>query len=177
MENLTLLVSAPDAKILVNHLIYLVAKNECYIEESRFMALGSELGGMLRIAGSWNAIAKMEDALQQLKSENQIWLEFKRSTHLKLAGEYIPYLVQIVGINKPTLINEMMHFFVEQNIQPTDLQTDSFKTNYSDTKMLTLVTRLQIPGNINIADLRERFMLLCEELNVDGILEPEKSIK
>lgn len=177
MENLILLLLAPDAQTLLNQLIYLVAKHECYIEESRFMALGHDLGCMVRISGSWSAIAKMEDALHTLKTESQVWLDFKRSPPLKLDGDYLPYLVQVVGINRPTLINEIMHFFIEQQIQLTDLQTDSFKTSYSDTKMLTLVMRLHVPGNINIADLRERFMLLCEELNIDGILEPEKSIK
>lgn len=177
MENLCLLFLAPNAKSLINHFIYLAAKNECYVEESRVMALGSELGGMMRIGGSWNAVAKMEDALQTLKNDPSLWLEYKRSAPLKLADEYLPYLVQIVGINRPTVINEVTHFFIEQLIQLTDLQTDSFKTSYAQTKMLTFIMRIQIPATINIADLRERFMLLCEELNIDGILEPEKSVK
>lgn len=177
MENLTLTFLAPNAKVLADELVYLAAKNECYIEESRLMALGGELGGMMHIAGSWNAIAKMEDALLVLEKKPELWLKFKRSVPLTLESDHLPYLIQIMGINKPTVINEVLHFFIEQQIQLTDLQTDSFKTQYAETKMLTLVMRIQIPASINIADLRERFMLLCEELNIDGILEPEKSVK
>ncbi len=178
MEDIILLLLAPDTKTWVNDLLYLAAKHECVVEESRFMLLGAEWGGTMRISGNWNAINKMEDALTALKAEQPtLWLEFKRSAPLKLTGDHLPYLVQIVGANKPTFHNEVAHFFVEQDIQLIDMQTDGFKSYYSDTKLLTLLLRIHIPTTINIADLRERFMLLCEEVNADGILEPEKSIK
>jgi glycine cleavage system transcriptional repressor len=178
MENIILLLLAPDTKTWVNHLLYLAAKHQCTIEESRFMLLGTEWGGMMRIGGNWNTLNKIEDALVALKTEQpQLWLEFKRSTPLKLTSDHLPYLVQIVGANKPTFLNEVAHFFIEQDIQLIDMQTDGFKSSYSETKLLTLLMRVQVPTTINIADLRERFMLLCEEVNADGILEPEKSIK
>jgi len=178
MENIVLLLLTPDAKTWVNHLLYLIAKSQCTIEESRLMQLGTAWGGMMRVSGNWNAIAKMEDSLLALKAEQpQLWLEFKRSALLKLAGDHLPYLVQIVGVNTSSFLNEVAHFFIEQDIQLIDMQTDGFRSNYSDTKLLTLLIRIHIPATINIADLRERFMLLCEEVNADGILEPEKTIK
>lgn len=177
LESLVVLLQAPNTKILVDDFIYLVAKNDCYFEESRFMALGKSIGCMARISGNWSALVKMEDALHVLKEQAHVWLEFKRSPGLKLNGDHLPYLVQIAGLNKPNLINEITHFFVEQDIQLLDLQSDSFKSSFSDTKLINLVLRLHVPAEINIADLRERFILLCEEVNVDGILEPEKNIK
>lgn len=178
MENIVLLLLAPDTKTWVNHLLYLIAKQQCHIEESRFMVLGKQWGGMMRISGNWNAISKMEAALIALKEEGVfLWLEFKRSDTLKLVGDHLPYLVQIIGVNKPSFINEIAYFFIEQGIELIDLQTDAFKTNYSDTKLLNLLLRIHIPTTINITELRERFMLLCEDVNADGILEPEKAVK
>ena len=83
----------------------------------------------------------------------------------------------MLGANKSTLIQDITIFFNAQAIQIIDLQTDGFKSVYSDTKLLNLFMRIHIPTTLNIADVRERFMLLCEDLNVDGILEPEKTIK
>lgn len=178
MENIVLILLAADTKTWLNHLLYLVAKHQCHIEESRFMVLGTEWGGMMRISGNWHAISKMEEVLLALKTEQPfLWLEFKRSTTLKLAGDHLPYLVQIIGVNKPSFINEVAYFFIEQEIQLIDLQTDSFKSHYSDTKLLNLLMRIHIPTTINITELRERFMLLCEDVNADGILEPEKTVK
>lgn len=176
-DSLVVLLRAPNAKTLVHDFIYPVARNGCYFEESRFMALGESIGCIARISGNWNAIAKMEDALHTLKENTHLWLEFKRSPGLHLVGDYLPYLVQIAGQNKPNLINEIAHFFVEQGVQLLDLQSDAFKSTFSDTKLINLVLRLHVPADLNIAELRERFILLCEEMNVDGILEPEKSIK
>ncbi len=177
MENLIVLFLAPNAKVVVDDLIYLAAKSACHIEESRLVMLGNEMSGIMRITGSWNAIAKMEDVLHTLKTKSNWWLEVKRSPLLKLDSDHLPYVVQTVSMNKPAIMNELTHFFTGQEIQITDLQTDTFKTSYTDTKMLALVMRVQVPATINISDLRERFMVLCDELNVDGILEPEKGIK
>lgn len=178
MENIVLLLLAPNAKTWTNQLLHLITKHQCYIEESRMMILGTEWGGMMRLSGNWNTIAKLENALLAFKkNQPSLWFEFKRSALLKLTGDHLPYLVQIVGINKINFLSDVTYFFTEQEIQIIDLQTDSFKSNYSETKLLNLLMRIHIPGTINITDLRERFMLLCEEVNADGILEPEKTIK
>jgi glycine cleavage system transcriptional repressor len=178
MENIIILLRSPNPKEWVNHILYLLAKHQCTIEESRLILLGSEWGGTMRISGNWSAIAKVEDALNALKAEQpHLFLEFKRSALLKLTEDHLPYLIQIVGVNKAAFINEITHFLVEQDIQLVDFQIDSIKSNYSETKLLALFIRVQIPAQINIAELRERFMLACEEANVDGILEPEKGVK
>jgi glycine cleavage system transcriptional repressor len=179
MEDIILLFSAPDAKTAIDSFLYLVAKQEGSIEESRYMLLGAEWTGMMRISGNWHTIAKIEKELFALKeSQPELWLKFKRSILPKFPENHLPYVLQIVGVNTSTLLNEVAHFFIEQDIQIIDMQTDVSKSNYSDTKLLNLVMRLHIPTNsINISDLRERFMLLCEDNNVDAILEPEKTIK
>lgn len=178
MESLILLSLTPDPKVWLDQLISLASKNQCTIEESRCTRLGTEWGGTMRIAGNWNAITKMESALLALKEKHpEFWLEFKRTLPLKLIGDHLPYLVQVIGANSPEFLDNIIHFFVEQDIELIDVQTDGFKTNYADTKVATLLMRIQIPTAINISDLRDRFIMLCEEVNVDAILEPEKSIK
>jgi len=178
MENIILLILTLDPKTWVNQILYLVAKHQCFVEESRCSVLGTEWGGSLRISGNWNTLAKLEDALTALQNEQPgLWLKFKRSPVLKLTEDHMPYLLQIVAVNTPNLLNDLTLFLVEQDIQLIDFQTDAFKSNYSETKLLNLLMRVHIPATINISELRERFMLLCEDLNADGILEPEKSIK
>jgi glycine cleavage system transcriptional repressor len=177
MENILIFLFTSDLKIWSNHLLPLITKHQCTVEESRSLLLGTEWGGMMRVSGNWNTIAKLEDALVTLKEEQpQLSFEFKRrrSAPLKLAGDYLPYLVQAVGVNKPNFLNELIHLFVEQGIQLIELQTDIVKSNYAETKLLHLLMRIHVPATISITDLRERFMLLCEDMNADGILEPEK---
>ncbi len=174
MEYLTLTFVASDPSSAIQNLIYLAAKHQCHIEESRMATLGNDFAGVLRIAGNWNNIAKMETALKDTSNDTSLQVQFKRSQPLKLAGNFLPYLSQVVALDTPGLVYEISHFFSNQNIYILDLQTEPFQTSNSDTMMLTLSLRINIPAESNISDLRERFMILCDELNVDGIIEPEK---
>ncbi len=174
MEHLNITFSAPNQQSVIKQLIYLVAKNQCHIEESRLALLGEQFSGLLRIAGNWNSIAKLEAALGNIPPEDAIQLEVRRSEPVQFEGKFLPYLAQVIALDTPSLVYEITHFFVDQNIQIIDLQTDPFRTSHSETMMITLSMRINVPVSINIADLREQFMILCDELNVDGILEPEK---
>ncbi|HVV68948.1 MAG TPA: ACT domain-containing protein [Gammaproteobacteria bacterium] len=174
MEHLNITFSAPNQQLVIKQLVYLIAKNQCHIEESRFAFLGGEFAGVLRIAGNWNSIAKLEAALNNISPEHLIKIEVKRSETAKIEGKFLPYMAQVIALDTPSLVYEITHFFSDQSIQIIDLQTDPFKTNHANTMMLTLSMRINVPAHINIADLREQFMVLCDELNVDGILEPEK---
>jgi glycine cleavage system transcriptional repressor len=174
MEHLNLTFTAPNQQFVIRQLIYLVAKHQCHIEESRMVFLGHDFAGLLRIAGNWSAIAKLEAALTNLPGEEGCQIQLKRSDAVKFEGKFLPYLAQVVALDTPSLVYEITHFFSNQNVQIIDLQTDPFKTTHSETMMITLSMRINIPTNVNIADLREQFMILCDEINVDGILEPEK---
>lgn len=165
---------AHDQNTAIDQLIGLIAKTQCYIEESRLSALGADFAGILRVAGNWSAIAKLETAILNIGEDAQIVIELKRTQLTKLEGDFLPYLVQVVALDTPDLVYEIITFYSVQNIQIIDLQTDPFKTHHAETTMLTISLRLNIPAHLSIADLRERFMILCDELNVDGVMEPEK---
>jgi glycine cleavage system transcriptional repressor len=41
--------------------------------------------------------------------------------------------------------------------------------------MFSLTMSVNIPAATQISDLRERFILFCDDLNLDAIIEPEKT--
>ena len=174
MEYLTIAFIARNQDTAIEQVIHLTAKTQCYIEESRFAVLGDDFAGILQVAGNWNAIAKLETAFNAIGQQADIVIELKRSQKTRLEGDFLPYLVQVVALDTPDLVHEITSFFAEFDIRIIDLQTDPFKTSHSETTMITLSLRLSIPAKISIAELRERFMILCDELNIDGIMEPEK---
>lgn len=176
MEHLTLTFTADDYKKAINEVIYLASKHQCHIEESRMTTLGQNFAGLVHISGHWNNIAKLEENLAEMTSSNSngLSLTYKRNTPLELTGNYLPYIAQVVALDTSGIVYDVARFFMDQQIYIIDLQTDSFKTTHSDTRMLTISMRINIPAEINISELRERYMILCDELNIDGILEPEK---
>jgi len=99
MEYLTIAFIARDQNTALTNLIHLTAKTQCYIEESRLSTLGADFAGIMRVAGNWNAIAKLEAAIATLKETPGLILETKRTTILKQEGDFLPYLTQVVALD------------------------------------------------------------------------------
>lgn len=169
---ITALASKQD--VLIDEILQLTTKHQCSIQDGRFSALGSNYATYLLVSGNWSSIAKVEAALAALAGKHEIVTYYKRTDLPQFEDPYLPYLLQVVGLDTPQLIYEICSFFSAQDIRINDMQTNPFMGNYTNTSMMTIILSISVPAAMNISDLRERFILLCDELNVDGIMEPEK---
>ena len=55
-----------------------------------------------------------------------------------------------------------------------DLSSTTYVAQLTGTRMVSLHVSVAIPARLHIATLREEFMMLCDELNLDAVLEPMK---
>lgn len=175
MEHIVISAIGENNPNAISELFLLSAKNDCNIEETRLAAMGAEIAITMLISGAWNAIAKIEAGLENLK-ENFI-LTAKRTKLPQVTEEtpaLLPYVVELVAINEPGLIYEIVNFFVRQTIAITNLQTNTYTTLRSISPMLSLRMQIGLPAELSIASFREQFALFCDDLNLDGVLEPEK---
>jgi glycine cleavage system transcriptional repressor len=174
MEYLIVTALGSDQKTVVKELIQIVAKHQCNIQDSRMTTLGNHIGIIMLVGGNWNAIAKLESALSTAPTKAGMRTMLERAENPKIADRYLPYLVQVVALDSPGIIYEICDFFTLQSVKINELQSNPFTASYTGTPMITVTASISIPTDLNLSDLRENFMLLCDELNVDGILEPEK---
>lgn len=173
MEYLVISAIGPNNPNAVSELLLLAAKNDCSIEKSRLTVMGSDMALAILVSGNWNTIAKVETGIVGLKKDLSITT--RRTKSFTPPGEdLLPYLVQIIAINQPSLVYEITNFFVQHTIFIDDLQTSIFPSSFGNTNMISVHMRIGVPGDISLADFRETFTLLCDELNMDGVLEPEK---
>jgi glycine cleavage system transcriptional repressor len=54
------------------------------------------------------------------------------------------------------------------------MQNNSYVSNPQQITMFSLAMRILIPADIQLSDLREQFVAMCDTLNVDAYLEPER---
>lgn len=172
MEHLIIAAIGPNNPTTLNELTLLAAKNDCMIEEIRMTTLGTEMATIMLISGNWNTIAKVETAINSLNPP--LALITKRSKRATASEELLPYIAQIVATNRTGIIYEIINFFTSQNIVIDDMQTTTYVANLTAIEMLSLTMRIGITSNTSISDFREQFAVLCDELNIDGGLEPEK---
>ncbi len=163
-----------DRPGLLKDLAQGVLDSGCSVLDSRMTVLGCEFAAMLLVAGNWNSIAKLEGALPALQDKLKLALVSRRTEPRPAEGNLLPYMVEVVTVDRPGILYRLAEFFASRHINMEDLYTASYISTHSDTMMFNVNITVNVPADVHIAGLREEFLNLCDELNLDGVLEPLK---
>lgn len=146
----------------------------CNILDSRAMIAGTEFTASLLLTGNWSAIAKMEAALPAMEQRLGVTTMVRRTHERPKNSNGLSYSVSLLGQDKPGIVHLAANFFTSQGINMTDMHSESYLDHRTFTRMFSLSFVLEVPNQCHIGQLREKFMLFCDEHNVDAILEPLK---
>jgi len=144
------------------------------IEESRMVALGAEFAVLLLISGNWHTLTKLEKALDALTAEKSLTISIRKTGQRNDLADCIPYGVDVVCLDQPGIVFHLSEFFAARGIEIADLATRKYAAAHTGAPMFSVQMTVNIPGSIPIAQLRDEFLDLCEQLNLDSILEPVK---
>lgn len=174
-ENHLLVTAIADAgTALLQQLSKRVVDSSCNLLDARVALLGREVCVQLLAAGSWDAIAKFESALQRLGRDDGIQLLLKRTTARNLAGNSLPYAVEVIAADKPGILHQLADFFARRGISVEALTSSRYKAAQTGAEMFQAQLTIGIPSTAHIAGLRDDFLEFCDGLNLDAILEPIK---
>ena len=87
----------------------------------------------------------------------------------------MPYGLDVICLDQPGVVFNLANFFAARKIEIADLATRSYAAAHTGASMFSVQMTVNIPASIPIAQLRDEFLELCEQLNLDSILEPVKS--
>ncbi len=142
--------------------------------DSRMTILGGEFAILMMIEGSWDTIAKLESQLPGIQQKLDLTITTRRTESQRQGDSTLSYSVNVVSLDHPGIVSHLAEFFSNHNINIQDLYTDSYRAAHTGTPMFTANLTVNIPANMSIARLREEFLDFCDNLNLDGILEPSK---
>jgi len=163
-----------DRPGIVNSLSEKILENGCNIIDSRMTVLGGEFAIMMMVSGSWNTIAKLEDMLSALEKQLKLTIIAKQTESRDQTSKKVPYMVEVVSMDHPGIVNNVADFFSSRNINIEDLSTGSYAAAHTGTNMFTMQMVISIPADSHLGDLREHFTEFCDNLNLDAIMEPVK---
>jgi len=177
MNNSYLVISAvgTDQPGIVNALSTKILDSGCNIVDSRMTVLGGEFAIIVMISGNWNMIAKLQDSLPGLEKQLGLTIIAKRTDERSQQDNKIPYMVEVVAMDNPGIVNNVAEFFSDRNINIEDLSTGSYAAAHTGTVMFTMHMVISIPADMHLGDLRENFTEFCDNLNLDAIMEPVKN--
>jgi len=175
MDNFLLITALgkPDAGIL-EQFTKTLKEGGGKIAETRMCTLGSEFSILMLVAGSWDAIAKIEDMLPRLEDRLSLSIRAKRTEPAKYTGNLMPYAIDVVSIDHAGIVHDIVNFFASNKISIHELHTNTYRAANTGTLMMSLHMTINIPADISIASIRGDFMDFCDRQNLDAIMEPVK---
>jgi glycine cleavage system transcriptional repressor len=174
-ENFLLISAMATAETqLLTMLTKRVADSGCNIAEARVSILGREVCVNLLASGSWDAIAKLDSALARLQREDQMTLTIKRSGAKQLAGNTLPYAIEVIAADRTGVLFQLADFFQRRGIVIETLNSSRYRAAQSGAEMFSATLAIGIPNTMHISALRDEFLEFCDTMNLDAILEPIK---
>lgn len=165
----------PDRIGIVSDITHTTYRCGCNVESTQMRRLGNVFAVNLLVSGNWSTIAKLEAELARLNQQDGYYVITCRSELADAIIEAVPFSVQVLGRDEAAMIYEVAHFFTEQGLSINELTGHTYKAKHTQTPMFCLNLSVNIPTDHHIADIREQFVLFCDECNWDGIIEPEQS--
>lgn len=171
-KHLVITAVGDDRPGIVNDLTRHILDSGCNISDSRMTILGGEFALMLLLSGNWNSIAKIEETLPRVADKLGLTLSLKRTEPRARRGNLLSYHVDALAIDQPGLVHRVADFFSSRGINIETLNTDSYNAAHTGTPMFAISMTVNIPADQSIAQIREQYLDFCDNLNMDGMMEP-----
>ena len=146
----------------------------CIVIESRIVRLGSKNASIMLLAGTWDAIAKVETSLARLADLQKMQILIDRTEFPNTSPGYLPYAIEIVAAQNIDTMHTIVSFLSQRRAVIADLNCHTYKTSRTETQMIQLQITVDLPADVSIATVRGEFMDLCDQLNLDALMEPAK---
>jgi glycine cleavage system transcriptional repressor len=160
-----------DRPGIVNELSQIITKNNGNIDDSRMTVLGGEFAIILMISASDTDLNQIETSLNEQANDLQLNFISKRTTDNTQVEKPIPYIVEVVAMDNPGIVYQLADFFSSRKINIQSMQTDRYPAPHTGTPMFAIEMIIAVPQNIIINELREDFLDLCEDMNLDASIE------
>ena len=145
------------------------------ILDSRMIALGSEFAMLLLVSGTWHTLARLESELKKVEGNSGLSLSMRRTEERAPRSDMLPYAIDVVCLDQPGIVYNLASFFASREIDIAETATRSYSAAHTGAPMFSVQMNVSVPERIHIAQLREEFMEMCDQYNLDAILEPVKA--
>ena len=137
-------------------------------------ALGNEFAMLLLVSGNWHSLAKLETELKRLGDSGGVTISVRRTEPRAARREVVPYSVDVVCLDQPGIVHSLSGFF-------------SSRHRHRGAEHAQLCRGAHRRADVRRADGRQHSRQdphrgaargvhgLCDQLNLDAILEPVKA--
>jgi len=161
-----------DRPGLVDELSSVLLDADLNIEDSRMSVLGGEFAIILLISGFPDALNNIQQQQARLEQTLNLSLLLKATQQRPSESNLVPYSIKVVGMDNPGIVHRLTRFLSEHKINIEDLETESYPAPHTGTPMFAVYMTVDIPVELATSKLRDDFIELCDEQNLDTHFAP-----
>jgi len=147
---------------------------KCHILDIKSSSIGQTTAAYLLIQGNWNQIAKVESTLDLIQKRLEIKVQTLRTEPKEKIKECLPYSVETISLDHENIVESIATFLMDRDIEIEEVTGSSYQAPYLQSSVFSSKFIVLVPASVSLLILREEFMDLCDQLNIDAILEPIK---
>jgi glycine cleavage system transcriptional repressor len=176
MTNLLVIAAIGDNRPgIMDRLSRVILDHSCNIEDSRMSVLGGSFAQIMLVTGKWNNLAKLETALANLEDQVRLTITTRHTELRAPDARMLSYTVDVVALNQPGIVSKLASFFSSRGANIHELASNAYKAAHTATPMFSVRMIVDVPSHVQISQLRDDFLDMCDEDNLDGVMEPLKS--
>ncbi|MBZ2189910.1 ACT domain-containing protein [Alcanivorax sp. JB21] len=163
-----------DRPGIVKALTGAVLERQGNILDSRMTVLGGEFAVLMLVSGSDDTLSQLEAAAPSLEQSLALTITLRRTRRAGEQASALPYQVEVVAMDHPGIVHEIAQFFSSRGININDLTTGTYAAPHTGTPMFSLHITLNVPAEESVSRLRDEFLDLCEQRNLDATMHPRR---
>lgn len=173
-KNLVISALGNDKPGIVNALSKAILDHGGNITESRMMVLGGEFAIMLLVTGSEECIASINSKLEEMGTNLGLTLIAKETQPQDTDNKRLPYQVIVVSMDHPGIVHDISDFLSRRDLNIEEIETKTYPAAHTGTPMFSLDMTISIPADSSVRNLRDEFIVFCDDLNLDASLESKR---
>ncbi len=127
----------------------------------------------ISLQGEWHQMAKFELALDAHRKHlaEPSTLQWMRAEIAVAQQDYLPYQVEVLSLRNAELIGVLTYFFDAKGVKIKEMRVQTYVQAQTFVPMQAVYLTVWVPLEAFLPDLRENFMILCDEYNLDALFE------
>ena len=133
--------------------------------------LASEFAMLLLVSGNWHTLSRLEQGLDKLRQSAELQVSIKKTDARAPEEDRMPYAVDVVALDQQGIVFNLANFFASRDIEIADVATSRYAAAHTGAPMFSVQMTVNVPSSIHVAQMRDEFYDLCDEMNLDGVVE------
>jgi glycine cleavage system transcriptional repressor len=143
------------------------------LEDSRMAILGGEFALLVLVSGTGEAVLRVEREAPAVAEKLGLRVVLKPTSPDAAERRFVPYTLRVTGVDHPGIVHGVTELLAKRAVNVASLESRLAHAPLSGTPMFVLEAALQVPSELALAELRRELGKLCEDENLDLVLEAQ----